>query len=162
MKKILLLIMALCLTGVVQAQVPQNKDVYAYVEAGKTGMYLFYFVDGAVYKSERTGKGLIKTWYQKDPTFLSYFKLGDVDERTDNKFLYDSTNSTNKRVTYYYHQKASGGAFSRPENYWYLSFSKDRETLIYWSAQGVKYYYKRVEISDIVTPKAMNKDFLYE
>ena len=125
-------------------------------------MYLFYFVDGAVYKSARTGAGEIKSWYKKDPTFLSFFKLGDVDERSENKYLYDGTNSTPKRVTYYYHQKASGGYFSRGELYRYLSFSKDRETLINWTSQGNKYYYKRVDISDIVTPKAINKDFLYE
>ena len=159
MKKLFMLFVALCLTGVVKAQFSSSSEVYVYVKTGESlskniSTYACYFSSGNAIVDQYSLK-IFQDWYREDPTL--YKKLREK----GSVWEYDSENSTYKRTTYHYHIPASSFWGTAAADV-YLSFSKDRESLIWWEkGSDDKTYYRRVSLSEIA-PKSQNKDFLYE
>jgi len=169
MKKLFMLLVALCLTGVVKAQFSSSSDVFFYIPAGKSvdsdsgGCPFFMFTNGnCYYRSENSG--VVRRKYKDDPSLISYFKNKSGEMRSEYngvyKLTYDSSNSTSQRTTYY--KYTPGSQYWGSEQYMYFSFSKDRKSLIEWySNNNVRVYYTLINLKDLA-PKAQNKDFLYE
>lgn len=175
MKKCFILSMLLCLMGnVAKAQFSSSSKVYAYARAGEDIKYAW--IDLIVFDYNcihflRNNYIQIRDMYKKDPTFLSFFKTDRGEYKVSDysghyKYDYDSSNSTSVRTTYARFIKGGepniwhGGVTK--DKYYYLSFSKDKSSMIEWrSDDDGKTYKTLVELSEFA-PKSQNKDFLYE
>lgn len=170
MKKLFVLIMLCCVAGIANAQFSSSTEVYLYVKAGESlesnpTLSVCSFSSGCAYYIRLTENTVsnLKRKYQKDPTLLGILKTSDGRWKEHYRYHYDSSNSTSKRTTYHQHQNGYNNIWgNEPDNEWYLSFSPDRESLIFWTANSSnKSYFQRVKLSEIA-PKSVNKDFLYE
>ena len=157
MKKVFMLFVALCLTGVVKAQFSESSEVYIYQKVDDTDLMLVQFNSGYCYTYMTTGNWQLKEALKKGETVFDFFMRWKRKKDTlFRKCDYDSSNSTTKRVSY-------AAYYDNPyvtDHYFHYSFSKDKESLIYWH-EDWKNYYHRVDKSEF-EPKSQNKDFLYE
>lgn len=178
MKKIIsVLVMVMCLTSVVKAQI-YGSEVYYYVPAGEnitqsTTVEIVYF-DGRVawFGSDRCSN-ILNQLNSNSSYFLNKAKKDlrnpDEDFRVPNRYRYDSSISTSTKKVYkfvdtYWTGVAFGGR--NTSGYCYYAVSNDKETLIYWYENTSneirdKKYYTRVDVKDLA-PKPANRDFLYE
>lgn len=177
MKRILFLVMAMCLTGVVKAQI-YGSGVYYYVPAGEnitqsTGVKIAYFDGRLAWFSDDKCSVILNQLNSNSSYYLNEAKKDlrnpDEDFRVYRRYRYDSSISTSTKTVYKYEDTywtgvAYGGRNTR--GYWYYAVSDDKETLIYWyenTSNEVrdKKYYTRVDVKDLA-PKPANRDFLYE
>ena len=190
MKKFLFIVLAMCLTCVVKAQL-YGSDVYYYVPAGEsitdeTIVIPVYFNGENIISYHNvdfnyTRRGIIKQLNKDSRYFIDHMKLESEKPNGLWHYKYDSSVSTNSKEVY--GKKWRGelqecttiGPYGLPQigtyypeyGYYYVAFSKDKNSLITWRERKStgsienKKYYKRVDVKDLM-PKAANRDFLYE
>lgn len=137
MKKIIL-ILILAIGFVSESKAQENSEIYYYVQTEPK----YSFVIAMLVQFQNYGKRIVSKG-------LWICEGEDVDKKIQENnwypYKYSSKYSNDKYDTYYY----TNGTGTYYETH-YLSFSKDKQTIIKWQGSiSTRSYYKRVTISEL-------------